>query len=361
MSLPQSCILVLLTMLIGITGCEHIGPKTIMDDRIPYNEAVVNTWKQQTLLNIVRLRYIDVPEFIDVPSVVNGYEQGHTTTGAFDASVFPHNIVSDNLAFGLGVSRTLSDRPTVTYTPQTDSAFTRNLVQPIPPASILNLIENGSPADVVMDLTVESINGVRNRQVVAGSVQDGDPEFQRVLQIMRKAQASGQVSLRFAVDADKKDTDLLMSIQDRDIDPALAEELAELRRILRLAPDRHEFKIVVGMLPSADDEIAFRTRSVMRIMTYLSLNVEVPPDHLADGRAPDLGDTGSIALPQLTVHSGVEQPCDAFAAVCYQGRWFWIDQSDFHSKRSISYLKVLLALADTETRKNTPTLTIRAN
>jgi hypothetical protein len=309
----------------------------------------------------VRLRYADVPEFVDVPSVVNGYEHNRTASGSFGAEVHPHDHVANLLTFGLSGSRTMSDRPTVTYSPQTGSQFTRNLTNPLPPASILNLIESGTPADVVMELAVESINGLRNRQFIGGKMQQADPEFHQVLQTMTKAQASGHVSLRVKPGGDKEHPDVLLTIRDRDIPPALAEELAHMRKLLRLDPDVREFKVVFGMLPESNDEIAFRTRSVLRILTFLALNVEVPDDHLSDGRAPDLGDAGATSQPQLTVHSGCEKPCDDYAAVQYQGVWFWIDHRDFYSKRSMAYLKILLALADTGPREAAPALTIRAN
>jgi hypothetical protein len=152
-----------------------------------------------------------------------------------------------------------------------------------------------------------------------------------------------------------------MGIRDKDIPPALVGELDEMRRILRLDPDVYEFKIVFGMLPERNDEIAFRTRSVFKVMTYLAMNVQVPESHLAEGRAPDLGDTSSLTQPQLTVLSGCEKPCDIYAGVFYQGYWFWIDPRDFQSKRTMVYLKVLLALADTRQREAAPALTIRAN
>ena len=63
----------------------------------------------------------------------------------------------------------------------------------------------------------------------------------------------------------------------------------------------------------------------------------------------------------MTVHSACEKPCDSYAAVCYQGYWFWIESSDFNSKRSMQYLKVLLALADTGPKEAAPQLTVRAN
>src|SRR5262249_10538308 len=117
----------------------------------------------------------------------------------------------------------------------------------------------------------------------------------------------------------------------------------------------------VGMLPDGKDAIAFRTRSVIRIMSYLSLGVQVPESHLAEGRAPVLDDADTTTQLQLVVHSGCQRPCDYYAAVHYQGYWFWIDHRDMNSKRSMLYLKVLLALADTGSREASPSLTIRAN
>jgi hypothetical protein len=357
--LPAS--FVILTAFLGLAGCSHIGPRTIIDDRLPYNDAIATSWKQQTLLNVVRLRYSDTPEFIDVPSIVSGYGLDRTYSADIGFSDFPHDSVANLLTFGLVGSRTASDRPTISYAPQTGSEFTRNLTNPIPPASILNLIESGTPADVVMELAVESINGVRNQQVFGGKVQPADPEFHQVIQTLRKAQASGYVSLRIKPGPEKKSPDVLLTIQDKDIPVELAEELAQMRRLLRLDPTLREFKVVSGMLPDAKEELAFRTRSVLRIMTFLAINVQVPPCHLADGRAPDLGDTSSSTPPHMTVHSGFQKPCDSFVSVCYQGCWFWIDQSDFSSKRSMLYLKILLALADTGTKEAPPALTIRAN
>ena len=145
---------------------------------------------------------MDVPEFVDVPSIVNGYEQDRTINGSVGASVGLETALANVLTLGLGGSRTMSDKPTITYTPQTGSEFTRNLIDWIPPASILNLIESGTPADVIMELAVESINGVRNRGFT-GTLQKGDPEFQQVIQTLKEAQTSGYVSLRVLPGAKK--------------------------------------------------------------------------------------------------------------------------------------------------------------
>jgi hypothetical protein len=140
--------------------------------------------------------------------------------------------------------------------------------------------------------------------LIAGKFREADPEFHQVIQKMRKAQDSGYFNLCIEAGADKRAPDVLLTIQDKDIPPDLAEELTQMRKMLRLDLDVSEFKVVFGMFPQANYEIAIRTRSVYRIISYLSLNLQVPENHIAEGRAPSLGESCSTEQPELTVHSG---------------------------------------------------------
>jgi hypothetical protein len=349
-------------MLLGPTGCQHYGPRSIVADRVPYNEAIAESWKEQTLLNIVKLRYVDTPFFVDVPQITSGYTlQGAATV---NGGIFPPVSQLASFAQQLGLTLNLQgsyqDRPTVSYSPQTHSQFIRNLTQPINPGSVLFLLQSGYPADVVFDLTVESINGVDNRSVSGGQLRPAEPEFDRVVRALRKAQISGHVGIRIEQEKDRKDS-VALFFRDRGLDPDLARELGEVRRILGLDPERREFRVVFGATAATTNEVAILSRSVLRILSELSTYVEVPVEHLASGMAPQVGELEAGEQAPLRVLSSAHKPHDAFAAVCYKGHWFWIEESDFRSKRTISYLLVLLALSDTGAKESLPVITIQAN
>lgn len=71
----RSLRIVTVVLLLSITvGCGSIGPTTVNRDRFDYITAISESWKQQTLLNIVKLRYADVPAFMEVGQVISGYE-----------------------------------------------------------------------------------------------------------------------------------------------------------------------------------------------------------------------------------------------------------------------------------------------
>ena len=53
-------------------------------------------------------------------------------------------------------------------------------------------------------------------------------------------------------------------------------------------------------------------------------------------------------LPMMVVKSGPSQPDRAFVSVRYDDMWFWITDTDHHSKRSLLYALALITLLDTE-------------
>ena len=253
MQVRRRALLFLALIMLGLAGCKHhYGPSTVVADRVPYNEAIALSWKEQTLLNIVRLRYMDTPFFIDVPQMTSGYQIIGTASAT--AGIFPpaSNLASfaQELGANLNLQAGYQDRPTISYAPQTHSQFIRNLTQPINPGSVMFLLQSGYPADIVFNLTVDMINGVKNRSVTGGDLRPADPEFNRIVEILRKAQLSGNVGIRVTTEKDKKDS-VVFFFQDKNIDPELAKELAEVRKMLRLDPDLKEFRVTFGGIASS--------------------------------------------------------------------------------------------------------------
>ncbi len=60
-------------LLFIVSACHSIGPGTIPRDRFNYTDAISRSWNEQMLLSIVKLRYLDMPMFVEVSSVITQY------------------------------------------------------------------------------------------------------------------------------------------------------------------------------------------------------------------------------------------------------------------------------------------------
>ena len=165
----------------AISGCQGIGPRTVEADRIDYSTSITESWKQQTLLNIVKLRYADPPLFVDVGQIVAGYSlETAVTVGAADQN----SPLGGGNSFSVGGSGRFTDRPTITYVPLTGNAFVTGLITPIPPVSLFSAIQAGWAADSIVRLGVSVINGISNEQFIGRQLLPGRP---RVLEGHRAA------------------------------------------------------------------------------------------------------------------------------------------------------------------------------
>ena len=342
-----------------ITGCQGIGPATVARDRFDYSSSISESWKRQTLLNIVKMRYLDPPIFVDVGQIVAGY--------SFETAVSAGGQISSERAIQgnsllLGGSAKFIDRPTVTYTPLTGNKFLKGLMTPLLPEAVFFTIQSGWPADAVLFAAVAAINGLKNQETSFGGVTPPDPDFLRVLALLRKIQLSGAVAMRVVQDTEKRETSLL-TFRAKDVAPATLEEIHELRRLLRLDPDAGEFKLVFGASATNDREVAVLTRSLLHLMQTMASQIEVPAEDLAQTRAVP-GWEGAIEKAGVTrlinIRSSSSKPADPFAAIDYRGHWFWIDDRDLKSKRVFAFMMILFTLADTDEKENLPLITIPA-
>ena len=340
------------------TGCVHLGPKTIPVDRFDYSTAIADSWKGQTLLNIVKLRYMDLPVFVDVASIVSGYSL--QTGGNIGGTVSSSGAIQGNFA-AAGVQAIYTDRPTITYVPMTGEKFLTGLLTPIDPKRIFFMLQSGYSADFILALTVESLNGVRNRSTGGGLVREADPEFLHALKLLREIQIAGAFGMRVEEDKAKGATAVLF-FRREDVPADIVEKGAEIRRLLRLAPDAQKFTLTYSPMRGADNELTVNSRSMMQIMGAFASYINVPEAHLKDHSAmPSFEHVAADELNNaVQIHSGTDKPASSFAAVRYRDHWFWIDDGDWQTKRALTAVMFFFTLADTGDGGNLPLITIPA-
>jgi hypothetical protein len=353
-----SVIMLVLASMLG--GCSAVGPPSVQHDRFDYNEALSDSWKEQTLLNIVRLRYADMPIFLEVASIVSGYTlEGTVSVGG--------GVTSEDALQGdfldLRTGGTFTDRPTITYAPVTGEKFHRSFMTPIPPKLLLFLMESGWSPEIVLPLTVDAINGLRGRKAAGKRSRVGNQRFYKVIRLLSEVQESGSIALRIVREAPDKETIIIFFFSD-DISPEVATSRAEIWKLLDLKSDDNEITVTYGLMPEAEDEIALQTRSMLQMMITLATLVDVPQEHVEKGYTMaieyDPGEEEKKLDRLIRINSGLEQPENAFASVRYKDYWFWIDEHDFLSKRTFTFLMILFSITESEESNALPLVTIPA-
>jgi len=333
-----------------------MGPGTVARDRNDYSSSISESWKRQTLLNIVKLRYLDPPIFVDVGQIVAGY----TFETALSAGAsFPEATTFGGNTATVGGAMRYTDRPTITYTPLTGNQFVKALMTPLPPEAVFFTIQSGWPADDVLLATAASINGLKNQEVGIGEVTPPDPQFLRVLQLLRNLQRSGSVSLRVKQKEDHKTS--ILTFRSQNLSEQTSADGRELRQMLGLSHEATEFNLVFGGTAANDTEIAVITRSILHIMTTMATQVEVPAQDVSETRASagaQSGEGGEQTVHPVRIQSSTGKPDDAFVAVQYRNQWFWIDDRDLKSKRAFAFMLFLFTLSDTGQKENLPLITI---
>ncbi len=354
----NQCVVAALGLTI-LCGCRSIGPQTVARDRFEYSASISESWKRQALLNIVKLRYLDPPIFVDVGQIVAGYslETGFSAGGSFpETTTFGGNTAT------LGGSVRFTDRPTITYTPLTGNKFVKALMTPLPPDAVFFTVQSGYAADAVFGAAVGAMNGLNNQESNIAGVAPPDAGFIRALELLRKIQLSGAVGMRIEPDAQKEPT-TLVTFRSKNISDQTAADLRELRQLLQLDPDATEFKLVFGATASNDKELAILTRSLLHIMNTMAVQVEVPAEHITEGRATPGFDSGAQAPDRqrlVRIRSSKEKPADSFVAIRYRDHWFWIDDRDLKTKRAFAFIMMLFTLSETGEKENLPLITIPA-
>jgi hypothetical protein len=200
---------------------------------------------------------------------------------------------------------------------------------------------------------------LQNLPTTAGPRRHADPAFVRALELMRELQSAGGVALGVSSDASADGTTLAIFRAD-DLPAETLAKSAELRRLLGLPTDRHRFQVVAAPHRGGPGELALQPRSLLQVLQAVGGFVDVPPDHLARQwafPAPEMTDEERRGFG-IRIRNGARPPDHAYAAVLHQDHWFWVDQGDWRTKRTMALLILLFTLTDSSETGHLPVLTI---
>lgn len=343
----------LITMLVAVgalSGCTKIGADMVHRDRFDYTTAVADSWNEQVLLNIVRLRYNAWPVFVGIDQIVTAYTLEHSGTAKITGRRFSaENLTNDQLEAGW-VGK-FSERPTVLYKPMSGKKYVNALLTPAKPTSILGLVESGWPADHLGRIAIRSVNEFYNNSAEFGVMHRTDPTFARFLTIFKQMQSKDAVKIRLTHPKEGVEQLSLVFIPER-VGPELRAEFEDIKEALGLEAEKNTFVVVRDSLDNNPGEIRIEGRSILQVLVALAAGVEIPPEHEASGKAPPLQpipeEEQTNFQPLMIVKSGAEKPERAFVSVRYDDMWFWIEDSDHLSKRSLLYALALITLLDTD-------------
>jgi hypothetical protein len=338
-----------------LAGCASMGPPTVVRDRFDYVAAISDSWKRQTLLNLLKVRYADAPVFMDVTSVINAYSlEGDISLGGQYGPPGAGNTWGAAAATGR-----YSDKPTITYQPLSGDKFAKSLMAPIPISGILFLIQSGYPADAVLRVCVISINGIENEYGGPGNPRAGSPKFRELMIALRESQTAEGTGFRVKATNDALTVVMFM----RPLNDEAAAAGRRIRELLGLDAAAREFSVVYGSFPERDTEIAILTRSILQVMVDFASYIDVPAVDIAEGRVYRPQRTAGqerMFPPLLAIRNGSTPPEDAYAAVRYRDRWFWIDDRDQQSKHALSFLMLMFSLTEGTSAQAAPVVTIPA-
>lgn len=352
-SRPMVSLLAIVLLAPGLGGCAmRSGAKTIVPARFDYSAAIQRSWKEEMLLNMVRMRYLDPPMFMGVQQVITQY--------VFDRSASVFWAGDERLYPGANVVGRWAEAPTITYLPMSGDRFIKSVLEPIPPAALISLVQAGWPIDAVFCLALRSLNGLRAGSQLQLLKRTADPQYFEALATLRELQSTGGFSMR--LEQKPGAAPVVATFRSRELDQATLEAAKRVRQLLHLNPEATEFTLAIGETQKNDTEIAMVTRSMLEILGEASAGVDIPATDQDEGRALKMGPTGASDSTtfKLSVRSSKEKPSadDAFTAIQYRNRWFWVDDRDLTSKRALSFLLALFAMAESGPSPPPPTMTI---
>jgi len=371
-----------------LSGCSTFGPQLVLNSHVEYNKAVKQVIQEELLLNIVRRRYYEAPQFVTISSISTSMG---TSAGISGGSAFGNQ--GTPTTGNIGGSFNWSDSPTVTITPRQGTEILGPLTSRMSVLTIAKMAQAGYRFDFLLALMAEGLTDVRGPETGVGTdFRPGDSEYIELIQSVGRLIDKGQLKVgtfswndpysditikreditvdnqltaialgsgvgRFrSYDGGKNyfftdkhdypamwiDPEARTSSDGKRIIEILNLQPTPLKRVWSFSPNRVVEGTDFENVP--DDprpEVRMQLRTFYSVLNLLAYGVNVPPNDeeerraftkdlydkaVSEGRAVDLS-------KKFVVHSSEgDRPENAFVAVKHRGTWFYVDDRDYASK-----------------------------
>ncbi|MFM7108912.1 MAG: hypothetical protein ACKOZU_10005 [Planctomycetaceae bacterium] len=214
--------------LVGVAATGCMGSLAVRSTRLAYNQSYSMTADQEILLNIVRLRYAESPNFMDLPAITSQIEAASNGNG--ESTTIP----------GLGTWGGLfhlRDAPTLSYTPRTGFNVSATLFKTLSAETLLDISPGGN-SEIFFLAFVDSINGVRNAPLATspiGKVLDSNEAYRYGIANFLELQRRGGIGLRIATLKDSPGITEATKVTGADLVNAVGKDL-----VFQRAGDRVE-------------------------------------------------------------------------------------------------------------------------
>jgi len=350
MKTKAASVIALFLVVFFLAGCSAVGPRHVPQDQFRYNEALAESITHQTLLNLVRIRYLEEPVFLSVSSILTQYV--YNVGASAGAAFLWDNVANDTSSASAGANLGYEERPTITYIPIEGRDFAQRMLVPIPAETIFAAAQQGWSVDIMLRIGIHRIGKVENmgfETIPAPGPTDLSEQLDREVDKLKKFQRVIHLLILLAdIEAfevrivDQKDAKSAYLLFEKNVPEATQSPINEFKTIIGLPLHINTFKITERLTDIKEDEIAIQTRSLSAMMNFLAKGVQVPPGHLAEGRVIDLqiptSDKNGKTMIPFHMAFSKQQPKNTFAAVRYLDHWFYIDNRDIDSKRALSLI-----------------------
>ncbi len=364
--MSKKCALCALLSLFFLCACT-MGPRMLSYTPLEYNKSAHRTQNEQMLMNLVRTKYLEQPFFLQIGSISTSYNYGGTAGGSISVprKELPNVGIIQSITGTL--QGTYQELPTFTFTPLQGNQYFKYMLENVE-LSQLALLENW-PFGFIMDTLVEKFGDTYNDprdsnktykdflalgEALSRIRQRKGMDFLYQPPLTGKSQGGHILRLKYQDMGEAQRIETLLSISKR----IKARKSEPLIGLYRLVPANDFFTV-------SEDEtgrpiIPIKLLSFMEVLSLLGQGVEVPREHLQKGfvMGTEAFTKRPSYVPLIRVRQSPAKPENAFLAVAYRGRWFYIEDTDIQSKQIFSFLNLLFSLQTQSIMGQQPALTI---